>query len=473
MIFVRIPPWASYQQGHPHDLMWPVDALYGAALARGLGYGVRLLDLHVESWEPAALVERLRRARPALLLLDTATPTLELARALAKALRRGLPELPIWAVGQHPSISPEDLLYRGSPFSGVLRGEYEGAITALLEGHPEDAPGAAWFDGELGAVRSVGAPHQVMDLDALPPLDPRGLHLERYRMRSLHVPRFGRRRWGFLHTSRGCPYQCVFCSPTLRQSYGETYRAQSAPRVVDDLARLHRDHGLDAFYLLDDLFSYDRQRVLEICRLLRRRRLGLSWVIQTRLDHLDPEVLAALRWAGCCGVKVGVESGSERVLRRLHKGLTPRQVVRIARQVRRAGLCLTACYMLGNPGETLEEMAQTFRLAREVGADMIQVGFHTPYPGCESYLLHGHEVADPSLLTHYELQSVPLSGVSRERLIQEQRRFYTRYYFSPPVLLNYLRRRAIYRLWDADEWRLALRSLRFWLGRRPGEDGGP
>lgn len=469
VILVRLPPWLDIDDNHPRDLLWPIAALHGAAMARAAGWEASIIDLHVEPLDLPRLVGRITLEAPAAVVIETTTPSLSQALGLARDLRARLPRTHLLAVGQHPSIMPEDLLGEESPFDSVIRGEYEGVLgLVLLEGSGHSTPATSQYDREARAVRSFGPPHEVHDLDEFPPLSPTGLRLSRYHMRSLHVPSFRRQRWGFLQTSRGCPYRCIFCSPTLRQSYGHTFRTQSPEQVVNDMVRLERDHGVTAIYLLDDLFTYDQQRVLEICRLLVQRGSRVRWVFQTRVDCINKELLSALVSAGCCGLKVGIESGSDRVLRLLRKGITREQILQTTREVRQAGLLLTACYILGSPTETLEEMKQTFRLATKIRADMIQVTFHTPYPGSESFRLHQSGIADPTRMAHYEGRVPNLSHVSQQLLDREQRRFYMRYYLSPTMLLNYLRRRAVYKVWDLDEWGLLRQTLRFWA--RPREE---
>ena len=464
---VRFAPWDGVERGHPRDLIWPTSALYALGEARRRGWDGALFDLHVQPRHPAALCGDLMAARPDLVLLDFSSASLRAATEVARLIRRADPGVGVWGVGQHPGSRPADLLDGDGPFDGVLRGEYDGALAALLD-HGLDQrgplPGAVTrFDPAAGRCVNAGSPHLVMDLDALPVIDPSPLPLSAYSMRSLHVPGFARQRWGFLQTSRGCPYRCLFCSPTLRQSHGHTFRGQSARRVYHDMARLHRDFGVTAVYMVDDLFTYDRRRVVELCELLRRRPLPVQWVLQTRVDCLDRELVAGLNPAGCRGLKLGIESGSDRVLRVLRKGITVDQALRTAAEVKRAGLSLNACFILGTPGETEEEMEQTFRLARRMRPDMIQVTFHTPYPGSESFRQHERAIGDPSELTHYEHYAAGLGALDAGRLERIQRRFYLRYYFHPSVLLNYLRRRAVYRLLDPDEWRLLAQTARFWL----------
>jgi radical SAM superfamily enzyme YgiQ (UPF0313 family) len=444
--------------------MWPIQMLYAASLARSKGWTTRVLDLHVEPLTEPELPRALLSFGPELVVLDTTTPTMGLARRLARSLRQERPGLPIWAVGQQASALPESFA-DDELFSGCIRGEYELALMDVLDGKVTSVRGSSPGSGVEAAGEEI--PIHITPLESLPRLEPEGISIGAYRLRSMHVRSRGRQRWGFHLTSRGCPYNCIFCSPTLRQSHGRIFRAMPGEALAEDLARLSEAHGITAFYLLDDLFTQDRGRVMDLCAARRRSASLVPFFIQTRADLLDSEMLSELRSAGCAGVKIGVESGSDRILAVLRKGATRDSLLKGARAVRRAGLTLTACYMLGNPTETREEIRETFRLAQEIDADMIQVAFHTPYPGSESYRRYGSQIQDPARLSHYDGDPLSVSLVPPTQLRWEQRLFYARYYGFPSGMWRYLTRRAPYRLTDPDEWRLWWEVVRLWL-RWPG-----
>ncbi len=466
VVFLRFAPWAIFQNNHPHDLMWPVEMMYAKGIADAAGWNPTIVDLHVEHFERDDLVQQLVMLEPHLLLIDTMTPTMAYAREIADAVLNRLPDLKIWGIGQHATEQSEDLLYEGSPFSGVLLGEYPGSIADLLACRGERAVDHSATLGSDGTIIQTGTKREIMDCDALPPIDPTGLHVDRYRMQSIHVPRFGRLRWGYLLTSRGCPFPCTFCSATLRQTYGKKFRGHSAERVVDDMLRLHLDHGIDAFYTIDDVFSLDRERVVDICHGLIKHNHPIHWTIQTRGDLIDLDLLKLMKRAGCVGVKMGIESGVDRILKIIRKNASRAKLLEAARNCQEAGLILTTYYMVGHPSETREEMEETFRFAKEVGSDMVQMAFHTPYPGSESYEMARDLVADLSELSHYETQHVNLSKVDSATLEKLQRQFYLEYYFSPKRFLKYMRKRALYRMTDPTEWQLAAKSLKYLLGNR-------
>ncbi|MFM7199149.1 MAG: B12-binding domain-containing radical SAM protein [Myxococcota bacterium] len=461
-VLVRIAPILDVRHPHPRDVMWPVQLLLGAAQLRSAGWKTTVVDTWTAPCTLKQLEQRLIELRPDWLFLETRTPTARQTLELAGRLKAHHPGLNIFGTGQHPSEKPEDFLFDASPFEACLAGELEGLLPSVLRGE-RGVPGYLSWCGQRRQVVGEGRA-QVQALDGLPLTVPEGLDLPGYRMLSLFVPGFQRPRWGYTLSSRGCAYACTFCSPTLRQSYGTAFRGQSPERIVEELAFLHQDWGCDAFYFIDDLFTGDLERVHGLCEGLLRRGLRLRWTVQTRLDHLDRALVAHMKAAGCVGVKVGVESGSPRIASLIKKALEPSRALEMGRMLKQQGIPLTACFLVGNPTETLEELEQTFRFACQLDPFMLQVAFHTPYPGSESFERYASGM-DTRGRSHFDGVPLNLSAVPDEVLIRFHRNFYLRYYLSPRPLLRYVLRRAPYTLVQGGELELLSRSLTYLTGQ--------
>jgi len=428
-------------------------------------------------------MNRIRGTEPDLLILEADTPAVDFTRKVAVRVRSEM-KIPVWACGQHASILPhsfrETMDDGGLLFDGCLVGEYDALIPRFLEscGNGDDMSGIMGIlrFRENGGDRTDPdpvEPAQVDDLDQLPGIPYDLLPLSRYRIYSSQVPVFHPLRWGFCLTSRGCPYQCIYCSPTLRQSFGSAYRQQSADRVVADMEEQRTRIGVNAIFMEDDIFSLDRERTLEVCKQLGRRNAPVPFIIQTRLDALDTERIGALKAAGCVGITAGVESGADSTLERLRKGTTLERMLESAREIRRQGIPLTAYYMIGAPGETPEEMEATLRTAKEIDALMIQVAFFTPYPGSPVHQkLTGEEQENTARLSHYNALAVNLSQVEESELRAFQKKFYREYYLSVRYAWNYLRRRFLYAVFNNRELSLLWQTARYLFGRVPDPVSG-
>jgi len=169
--------------------------------------------------------------------------------------------------------------------------------------------------------------------------------------------------------------------------FGKTFRMRSIKNVVDEIEWLRDTHGADAFTFYDDAFTLDIERALKICEEIKKRKIGLPWDCQTRVDNVSKEVLAKMRRAGCEVVYFGVESGSQKILDAVGKKTTIQQNERAIRWAKDAGLFVIASLIIGYPSETADTLEQTLDLIRRLKPDDAYLCVATPYPGTELYRL--------------------------------------------------------------------------------------
>jgi len=135
----------------------------------------------------------------------------------------------------------------------------------------------------------------------------------------------------------------------------------------------------------DDTFTVNRQRVIEICREIKSRKLDIFWDCRTRVDLVDPELLQIMRSAGCLRIHYGVESGVQEVLNFLNKGYTIEQVKKAFKWTNEAGIRILSFYMIGSPNETLQMIQKTINFAKQLNTEHIHLGITTAFPGTELY----------------------------------------------------------------------------------------
>lgn len=165
-------------------------------------------------------------------------------------------------------------------------------------------------------------------------------------------------------TSRGCPFSCNFCSCNVH--FGKKYRYRNAENIVDELELLAKQYGAKGIYFREDLFTAYRQRVINICNEIIRRGLGLKWAAECRVDTIDEELLRLMKEAGCNRLWGGFESGSQRILDYINKQITIDQMREACALCNKVGIALSATFMMGIPGETLDEIAATVDLAKQL-----------------------------------------------------------------------------------------------------------
>ena len=187
---------------------------------------------------------------------------------------------------------------------------------------------------------------------------------------------------GVVITSRGCPFECTFCS--AKSMWTRKVRFRSAGNIIEELKQIIHGHHLKEFFFWDDSFTANRKRIMDLCRGIMDENLAISWGCTTRIDLIDDELLGLMKKAGCSQMDVGIESGSEPILKKIKKGINLKQVHRGLELINNNNIFPTAFFMIGFPEETDQDIQQTFHLMNSIDATLTFSVF-TPYPGTELY----------------------------------------------------------------------------------------
>jgi radical SAM superfamily enzyme YgiQ (UPF0313 family) len=357
-----------------------------AASLRAAGHEVALLDAsapHAPS-SHTAIAELAARFEPDLVGLHLKTLHVQPAYALAEALAaRGLP---LVGGGPHATIVPAEPLAHGLRW--VIRGEGEEALVELADAVDgrrafADIAGLSWID--RGVPRHNPARPFLTELDRLaPPLSALDLFDPAWYGAASVLPPAG------ILSSRGCPAACTFCSNDVT---GRRFRYRSARSVAAEVALLRDRYGLSGFSFFDDSFAVGRRRVRELCDAIAGSGAPVWWSCTAHPAHLDRDVLADMRRAGCAGIDLGMESADPGMLVRIGKGVTVERVLDVLAWCRDAGIHSVVNLMFGWPDETDEELDATIAFldrAAPVAGGFNARGVVVPYPGTAIYEAH-HE----------------------------------------------------------------------------------
>ncbi len=332
----------------------------------------------------------------------------------------------------------------------ALRGEYEESlleVVSSLTARTDEwlrVEGISVRDPATGEVREVGGYRHVKDLDALPFPAYDLVDFSRYRESV-----FRRSPAATMITSRGCPYQCIYCwfPQTI---YGHKWRAQSPERVVAEMEHLHKEFGVLEIRVDDDIFELNRDRVLAVCKLLQEKRMDLTWAPQCRPDRMDLELLKEMKKAGCSRVLYGCESASQEILDKMRKNGKVQDIENATKWTKEAGIDVHNCFILGFPWDTQETVEKTIRYAYELNAEFCQFGIATPLPGTrllelvekEGALVSGddwsqHDGFSKSAVSYDKNGS---HGLSRDQIESYATTAYRRYYLRPQYVGMMVRR---------------------------------
>jgi anaerobic magnesium-protoporphyrin IX monomethyl ester cyclase len=349
------------------------------------GHEVQALDLDLADVSGEPVQELLNRKlldyAPHICGLTSITPTWHEMTRLAKRVKERLPAAAVVCGGVHPTLFPEDTLAAGA-VDFVVRGEGDFAINELLDaGSPADVPGAV-FMKEGRAERSKPRP-LIDNLDSLPFPAWELFDVRRYRMSHLTERR---RPGGYIETSRGCPFGCIYCDKSI---FGRRFRAKSPERVVAEIEVMLDKHGFREIHVVDDGFTTDLDRAKAICRLIISRglKIGFNLFNGIRADRLDDELCGLMKRAGCWQVAFGVESGSDRVLESVSKGLAKDDIRRAVALCKKHGLETFGFFMIGFPEDTADTIRETITFAVELDMTISKYDIAVPLPGTQMHEL--------------------------------------------------------------------------------------
>lgn len=282
--------------------------------------------------------------------------------------------------GPHASVDQGIFLDSGH-FDYVLKGEAEETlpqfIRALEAGDDKllsEVPGLAGVRGGELWVDNI-APPLIKKLDDLPMPARHLLPMERYFQMNPE-------RLAYIFTTRGCPFKCIFCQKELT---GRGFRVRSTQLIVDELEAIVKTYDPGVVLFVDEILTLRRKRIHEMCDEILRRGLKFEWIANTRADCVDYPLLKHMHRAGCRRIYYGWESGSQRMLDVLKKDLTPEVIVEAARMTRRAGIWAKVYLIVGSPGETAADIAETEKVLKLAGPDLVRVSVFNPLIGTESW----------------------------------------------------------------------------------------
>jgi len=289
--------------------------------------------------------------------------------------------------GSHPTFLFKESLEPGG-IDFIVRGEGEFALRELVESvrkgqGPEQVPGLAWSE-EGGIKESVVRPvHAGLDDIPFPARDL--FPVKKYDKISVPMGTvYKRRPFMNLITSRGCPHRCTFCSST--NFWGNKYRVRSPKNVLDEMEELVFKYGIREFKFLDDNLTANVKRAKEIFRGMIDRKLGVSWNTPNgvHIANLDEEMLDLMKGSGCYELTLAVESGDQTILKEIiNKPTDLEQVVKASKMMRRKGIGSHGFFIIGFPGETMQQIRNTLDFSRRLDLDRISCFIANPLPGTE------------------------------------------------------------------------------------------
>jgi len=425
----------------------PLGLAYIASSLEASGVEVKICDAPALRVKAEEIGEMILREKFDAVGVTMLTPMYHRSLEVLRTARRVSPRIHTVVGGPHPTVLPEQTLREIPELDFVVVGEGEIAIVEWMDALAgkrslESVAGIAFRKN--GQIRVNPPRPPLQDLDQLPLPARHLLPMDAYRMTR---SRTKAEHSYTVSVARGCPFRCAYCFRT----FGRTFRPHSTARIIQEMSLLVGQYGAKEINLEADTITLNRSFILNLCRALQETDLPrkIQWTCESRVDTVDEEILQAMKRAGCWQISYGVESGSQRLLDLIEKGITLEQVERTFALTKKIGIAIRAFFMLGLPTETREESWQTIRLACKLDAEWSQFTVTVPFPGTKLYELAQGEGALRSTRwedfktyggwTQGDLVYVP-RGRTAEELKALQKKALKSFYLRPSVFWRILRR---------------------------------
>lgn len=376
--FLLVHPRPSSENFGESGLM-PLGLAYIASILEKKGIDVEVLDMMIDGLSNIDFSEYVRKMKPWVVGFSSTTPQINNTFELAKIVKENSDSYVIFG-GSHPSALPkESLLNKNVDY--VIRGEGERTIGELIDNFdtPENVKGISYKkNGKI--IHNTNRPF-IDDLDSIPFPARRLFKFKEYPgppVMGVQTP------IGNIMTSRGCLYNCIFC---YKGVFGNIFRARSAENVVEEWIELVHDFKAKEIMIVDDSFNTNKERAINICKKLIEEKLDTPWTcpVGIRVNTASMDLLKLMKKAGCYRVGLGVESGSQKVLNDIGKGVTLQQAEQAFKNMKKIGIETMAFFVLGTPTDTRETMEQSIAFAKKLNPDYCQFSIATPYPGTRLY----------------------------------------------------------------------------------------
>ncbi len=357
----------------------PLGLSYVAGALEKAGFQVQVLDNYLLKLPITDVQTHVKKLNPEIVGITCSSATYHKCVETATAIKQVNPHIKVVVGGWHPSYVPDSMLQHPE-IDYVIMGEGERAMielaTYLIKGEREMILGAvAGVAYKRGGKILKNTPKFINNLDDIPfP----ARHLLPMNLYERKMEFLGVEPVDIMSIIRGCPFSCAFCE--TRKMWGPACRFFSPKRVVDEMKYLRDQWGSKGIYFINDNFTIRKKETIELCELIKKEQMDLQWICDTRADMITQELLVKMREAGCRTIWFGVESGSPRILEKINKKIPLEQTEKAFKMVRKEGIQIACSFILGIPGETIEDMEATLKFAKKLNPDLCQFNIFIAYP---------------------------------------------------------------------------------------------
>jgi anaerobic magnesium-protoporphyrin IX monomethyl ester cyclase len=435
--------------------------MYGVFLAKSLGtvtmaFGTHVTPMAAETLRSFPALDFVLRGEPELTFREL-IDTLEVVQGRWRVLENGhlvdaesgkpaeLHQKFMWKMWEEsdPTWRPAWTFASDEPVESLKDDKLSLPLIPIQQGEPDKplAPAA-----QLASMKGLGWRYQgqprvnwdrpfIRDLDDLPIPLHHMLPFDHYLMPMYKGP------YSFLVSSRGCPAGCKYCIKHVSYQYSVRLRS---PELLMEEIRILYNLGVHNIHMYADLFTVNRDQVIELCKQIINSDMKITWTANSRVDYVDEEMLQLMGQAGCMMISWGIESGNEMILKKAHKGYRMEQAANALKWAHKAGIKNWGYFIVGLPGETVDTIKQTIDFSKKLPLDIALFHVAAPYPGTPFFF----EVVENGWFrpgTNWEEVDMDQATVldypdlRAEDLLYWQRRAFREWAFRPGPIMTYLK----------------------------------
>ena len=358
------------------DIIQPLGLCYLASSCQKKGLKTKIIDMEAEAINLKKLIFKLKKLQPRTIGVTCPSPLLKNVLTLSNEINKEL-HIPIIIGGPHTMINPETLI-NDQNIDYVIKGEAEDTLPELIKAinskkNLEEIPNLI-FKKE-NKIISTPIKDQEKDINEYP-FPARELLNNKY---YFSIFTKGNVCTGII-TSRGCPYNCIFCNPLYKK-----IRKRSIENVIQEIKEVIQKHNILYFEFFDETFNLNKKWLIDFCQKIIDEKINMRWRIRCRPDLIDDEISSILKKANCITISLGIESANENTLKFFKKNYTLTDIKKAIKSIKEHKLKIHGYFILGSPTETKEEMLNTIDFAIKSKIDYASFTLLTPIPGTELY----------------------------------------------------------------------------------------
>ncbi len=414
----------------------PISLATIAALLKKNKFEVKVIDCIVAKINKVGLKKIISDFKPSLVVINAITASIKSDLGVASLTKKISRDIKTAAFGIHVSALPKDSFILEPKLDYLIRGEpeittLELAKTLLTNKKIDKVLGLSYKAGKK-VVNNSDRP-MIHNLNLLPPPAWELIDVTKYKMP------FSAKPFLLVGIGRGCPYNCQFCAD--KAYYGQVLRLPSVRKVISEIERDIKEFGVDEFLFWTESFMINPKFAESVCREIIKRKLKIRFVVNGRVDQVNPKLLQLLKKAGCWMIGFGIESGDNHILELMQKGITTEQIKKAVIMAKKAGLEVTGHLIVGYPGETKATIEETIQMAIKLDLDFAQFYTSVPFPGSQLYLLAKKKnyIVNKNW-TYFEqnFSVMNLPGLKAKEVETLRAEAYRRFYLRPKMIFKTL-----------------------------------